>query len=164
VAWQVAGRPADRLRTLTVLSTPHPAAFGAALAGDGGSDQAERSGYMDFFRSEGSEDVMLAYDAGLLQLVLLGSGLTEQEAAPSLEALSTSDALGAALNWYRAADITLVDGLGPVVAPTLYIWSTNDVALGREAAEATARFVDGPYASRCSRGSTTGSATTRPIR
>ncbi len=51
----------------------------------------------------------------------------------------------AALCWYRAADITLVDGLGPIVSPTLYIWSTDDVALGREAAEATARFVEGPY-------------------
>jgi pimeloyl-ACP methyl ester carboxylesterase len=145
VAWQVAGRHADRLRTLTVLSTPHPGAFGAALSGEGGSDQADRSGYMEFFRSEGSEDVMLADDAGLLKLVLLGSGLTEAEAAPSLEALGTPAALGAALDWYRAADITLVDGLGPIVAPTLYIWSTDDPALGRAAAEATARFVDGPY-------------------
>ncbi len=145
VAWQVAGRHPDRLRTLTVISTPHPAAFGAALAGEGGSDQADRSGYMEFFRTEGSEQVMLADDAGLLKLVYLGSGLTEQEAAPYLEAMSTPEALGAALNWYRAADITLVDGLGPIVAPTLYIWSTNDVALGREAAEATARFVEGPY-------------------
>ena len=145
VAWQVAGRHPDRVRSLTVLSTPHPAAFGVALAGEGGSDQASRSGYMDFFRTEGSEDVLLADDAGLLKLVYLGSGLTEDEAAPYLAALSTSDALRAALCWYRAADITLVEGLGPIVAPTLYIWSTDDVALGREAAEATARFVDGPY-------------------
>ena len=145
VAWQVAGRHPDRLRTLTVLSTPHPAAFGVALSGEGGSDQASRSGYMDFFRTEGSEDVMLAEDAGLLKLVYLGSGLTEEEAAPYLAALSSKGALRAALCWYRAADITLVDGLGRIVSPTLYIWSTNDVALGREAAEATAGFVDGPY-------------------
>lgn len=145
VAWQVAGRHPDRVRSLTVLSTPHPAAFGVALAGEGGSDQASRSGYMDFFRTEGSEDVMLADDAGLLKLVYLGSGLTEDEAAPYLAALSTADALRAALCWYRAADITLVDGLGPIVSPTLYIWSTDDVALGREAAEASERFVDGPY-------------------
>jgi pimeloyl-ACP methyl ester carboxylesterase len=145
VAWQVAGRHADRLRSLTVLSTPHPAAFGLALSGEVGSDQVSRSGYMDFFRTEGSEDVMLAEDAGLLKLVYLGSGLTEEEAAPYLAALSTPDALRAALCWYRAADVTLVEGLGPIVSPTLYIWSTEDVALGREAAEATARFVDGPF-------------------
>jgi pimeloyl-ACP methyl ester carboxylesterase len=145
VAWQVAGRHPERLRTLTVLSTPHPAAFRAARSGEGGSDQAERSGYMDFFREPGSEDVMLADDAGLLKLVYLGSGLTEQEAAPYLAALSTPEALCAALNWYRAADVGLVEGLGPIVTPTLYIWSTNDVALGREAAEATGRFVEGSY-------------------
>jgi pimeloyl-ACP methyl ester carboxylesterase len=27
----------------------------------------------------------------------------------------------------------------------MYVWSTDDVALGREAAEATAAHVDGPY-------------------
>jgi pimeloyl-ACP methyl ester carboxylesterase len=49
------------------------------------------------------------------------------------------------LNWYRAADLTFVDGLGPVNTPTLYLWSTGDVALGREAAVATAGCVEGPY-------------------
>ena len=29
--------------------------------------------------------------------------------------------------------------------PTLYVWSTGDVALSREGAEANARYVDGPY-------------------
>ncbi|HEX6476738.1 MAG TPA: alpha/beta hydrolase, partial [Acidimicrobiales bacterium] len=33
----------------------------------------------------------------------------------------------------------------PVTVPTLYVWSTEDVALGRKAAELTARFVSGPY-------------------
>ena len=145
VAWQVAGRHPDRLVTLTVLSTPHPAAFGAALAGAGGSDQASRSTYMDFFRSEGSEDTMLADDAAILKLLYQGSGLTEAESAPHLAALGSIEALGAALNWYRGADITLVAGLGPIVTSTLYIWSTEDVALGREAAEGTAAFVDGPF-------------------
>jgi pimeloyl-ACP methyl ester carboxylesterase len=145
VAWQVAGHHPDRLLTLTVLSTPHPAAFGVALAGDDGGDQAERSSYMDLFRAEGTEDGMLANDAVGLRLVYLGSGMTEAEAAPYLEAMSSTEALGAALNWYRGADITLVEGLGPIVTPTLYVWSTNDIALGREAAEATARFVEGPY-------------------
>ena len=33
VAWQVAGRHAERLRTLTVLSTPHPAGHGRRVRG-----------------------------------------------------------------------------------------------------------------------------------
>jgi pimeloyl-ACP methyl ester carboxylesterase len=32
-----------------------------------------------------------------------------------------------------------------VQVPTLYVWSTGDVALGREAAELTAEHVSGPY-------------------
>ena len=32
-----------------------------------------------------------------------------------------------------------------IVVPTLYVWSTNDPALGRTAAELTTRRVDGPY-------------------
>ena len=142
VAWQVAGRHPDRLHTLTVLSTPHPAAFSRALALP---DQQGRSGYMQTFREEGIEHGMLGEDAAGLRMIYAAAGLTEQEAAPYLEALGTPEALGAALNWYRAADITLVDGLAPITTPTLYVWSTDDVALGRDGAEATAEFVDGPY-------------------
>jgi pimeloyl-ACP methyl ester carboxylesterase len=145
VAWQVAGRHPDRLLTLTVLSTPHPSAFRVALAGEAGRDQGERSGYVQFFRAEGTEHTMLADDAALLRLVYAGSGLSDTESAPYLAAMGSPEALGAALNWYRGADITLVDGLGPIVTPTLYVWSTDDVALGRAAAEATAAFVEGPY-------------------
>jgi pimeloyl-ACP methyl ester carboxylesterase len=37
------------------------------------------------------------------------------------------------------------DGLGPITTPTLYVWSSEDVALAAEAAEATAACVEGPY-------------------
>ena len=37
------------------------------------------------------------------------------------------------------------EGVGPITTPTLYVWSTEDVALGTEAAEATAQCVEGPY-------------------
>ncbi len=53
--------------------------------------------------------------------------------------------LTSALHWYRANHL---EAPGPVVTigmPTLYVWSTGDAALGREAAEATAGCVDGPY-------------------
>jgi pimeloyl-ACP methyl ester carboxylesterase len=50
-----------------------------------------------------------------------------------------------ALDWYRAADLGLVEGLGPITTRAMYVWSTYDPALGREAAEATAAFIEGPY-------------------
>jgi pimeloyl-ACP methyl ester carboxylesterase len=145
VAWQVAGRHGARLRTLSILSVPHPFAFGRALAGEGGSDQAQRSGYMAFFRSDGAADSFLADDAAGLRNVYALSGLEGVDVEPYVEVLTQPGAMQAALNWYRAADITAVEGLGPVTTPTLFVWSTEDVALGREAAEWTAEYVDGPY-------------------
>jgi pimeloyl-ACP methyl ester carboxylesterase len=145
VAWNVAGRHADRLRTLTVISTPHPLAMHRALGGALGGDQPARSGYMQFFRQPGSEDVFLAQDAQLFRRMFTASGMPAGMEEPYVEALGTSAALGAALNWYRAADISMVEGLGPITTPTMYVWSTEDIALGREAAEATASVVDGPY-------------------
>jgi pimeloyl-ACP methyl ester carboxylesterase len=145
VAWQVAGRYPQRLRTLTVLSTPHPHAFSRALRGEDGGGQRERSGYMDFFRSPEAEDVFLADDAAGLRNLYLASGLTEEQAAPYVAVLGERAALTAALGWYRAGGIGMVEGLGPVTTPTLYVWSTDDPALGREAAEATAGCVEGPY-------------------
>jgi pimeloyl-ACP methyl ester carboxylesterase len=148
LAWHVAGRHADRLRSLTVLSTPHPAAFREAKqAGPGadGEDQNEKSKYMDDFRSPGFEDVLMADDRALLRLVLDGAGMDAESAALALDRFDTKEAIVGALNWYRGADPTDIDGLGPITVPTVYLWSTNDIALGRTAAEATAAHVDGPY-------------------
>lgn len=145
VAWQVAGRHPDRLRTLTVVSTPHPAAMGLALAGQLGGDQVQRSSYIEIFRQEGSENAFVDDDHQFFRLLFAASGMPAGGGDPYVEALGTREAMRAALNWYRAADLSLIDGLGPIVAPTMYVWSTGDPALGREGAEATARFVEGPY-------------------
>jgi pimeloyl-ACP methyl ester carboxylesterase len=145
VAWQVAGRHADRVLTLTVVSTPHPAAFGAALAGELGGDQQQRSGYIEMFRAPDSQDQFLANDAQGLRMLFGVSGMPEGGGDRYVEALGTPEALGAALNWYRAADLTLVEGVGPITMPTMYVWSTEDPALGREPAEATGAHVAGPY-------------------
>ncbi len=51
----------------------------------------------------------------------------------------------AALNWYRALDRDVIERMGPITTPTLYVWSTEDPALGRVAAEATGDHVDGSY-------------------
>jgi pimeloyl-ACP methyl ester carboxylesterase len=145
VAWQTAGRNGGRVVTLTSLATPHPQALADAYTGRLGGDQGSRSGYVAMFKEAGSEDGMLANEAAGLRLILQASGLTEAESQPYLDALGTPDALRAALNWYRASSLADVEGLGPITVPTLYIWSTNDVALGREPAEATADHVAGPY-------------------
>src|SRR5262245_30825821 len=53
LAWQVAARHPDRVRSLCVVSTLHPLAFRRALE-DPSTDQAQRSAYMAIFRAEGA--------------------------------------------------------------------------------------------------------------
>lgn len=148
LAWYLAGVHGDRIRTLTVLSTPHPAAFSRARqAGPSadGDDQRAKSSYMDDFRTPGFEDRLLADDRALLRLVVEGAGMDPDSAERSLARFTTTEEVVGALNWYRGADPADSSKIGPVTVPALYVWSTEDIALGRTAAEATASVVDGPY-------------------
>ncbi len=141
VAWHLAAKHADRVRTLTAVSVPHPIAFAVALASPG-SDQRDRSTYVSFFRqADVAEDVLLG---GGLATLLRVSGYPG-DVDERVQAMSEPGALTGALNWYRAMGLGLVLGVGKIKVPTMFVWSTDDVALGREGAEATARYVDGPY-------------------
>jgi pimeloyl-ACP methyl ester carboxylesterase len=141
VAWDVASHHAERLSTLTVVSTPHPAPFSKSILE--GGEQRDRSSYMLFFRSPEAEAFFLDNDAAGLRGLYEASGLTEFD--EYVRALTQPGAMTGALNWYRAVDRSAAAGIGPITVPTLYVWSTNDPALGREAAEATAGQVEGPY-------------------
>jgi pimeloyl-ACP methyl ester carboxylesterase len=141
VAWDIASRHPERLSTLTVVSTPHPAPFSKSILE--GGEQRDRSSYMLFFRSPAAEAFFLDDDAAGLRSLYEASGLTEFD--DYVRVLTQPGAMTAALNWYRAVDRSAAMGMGPITTPTLYVWSTNDPALGREAAEATGEHVDGPY-------------------
>ena len=143
IAWYLAGRVRGRVRTLTVVSTPHPLAFAEALGRS--TDQQQRSTYVGFFRQEGTEDVMLADGAQGLRNLYLGSGLPESNAEEYLRVLTQPGALAGGLDYYRATSFYDALNIGPITAPTMYVWSTDDVALGRDAAEATGAHVEGPY-------------------
>jgi pimeloyl-ACP methyl ester carboxylesterase len=77
--------------------------------------------------------------------MMQSTGLAKEAADAYVDALCAPGALTAALNWYRATDLAAPVELDPITVPTLYVWSTDDVALGRTAAEATARYVTGSY-------------------
>jgi pimeloyl-ACP methyl ester carboxylesterase len=147
VAWVVASRCSDRVRSLTVVSTPHPEALRAALSGRD-RDQVERSAYLALFqRPEDPERLLLGEDGtgSGLRRMFESTGLDPSYVEEYVEPLVRPGALTAALNWYRAMDPADVEGLPPVIVPTRYIWSTGDVALGRVAAESTAEWVAGRY-------------------
>ena len=142
VAWVTAAVHPDRVRTLSVLSTPHPDALAAAFTVPG-SEQPELSSYVDVFERPGSEQTFLPRETFVAAFT--SSGVPVEKAEAYADVLATEDALRAALNWYRATPIRSSPGLGPITVPTLYVWGTDDLALGRTAAEATGDFVDAPY-------------------
>src|SRR3954449_9289963 len=146
VAWALAAWHSDRVRSLTAVSVPHPAAYTVAYRTD--PEQKERSGYIRLFWQEGkAEEVLLADDGRRLRRMLSGgegdSGVPEEAIEQYVSVLSAPGALTAALNWYRA--MNSADKVDPVGVPTTYVWSDGDVAIGRTAAEACANYVTGDY-------------------
>jgi len=146
VAWATAITRPDRVRSLVALSVPHPDAFRRAIEGEGGSDQASRSGYVDFFVSDDAAATFTANGGDGLRNMYAISGLAG-DVQPYIDVLLQPGAMQAALNWYRAG---FVDGsgrppLGPCRVPTTFIWSTEDGALGPEGAKWTEQYVDAPY-------------------
>ncbi|WBB79700.1 alpha/beta hydrolase [Micromonospora sp. WMMD882] len=143
VAWTLAARHPERVRSLVAVSVPHPAAMAHALATD--PQQKARSAYMALFRKEGkAEKVLLAWQAAALRKLLGGVG-DRDRVATYVQPMREPGALTAALNWYRAMSGRDMAGTGPVATPTTFVWSDRDIAIGRAAAEACAAHVTGEF-------------------
>ncbi|KAA9161393.1 alpha/beta hydrolase [Amycolatopsis acidicola] len=140
VGWWTAWEHPDRVRTLTAVSTPHPGALAQALRTD--EDQAMRSQYMRDWRDRSTERRMLANNGEALRRMFEWKVSTTR-VDEYVQRLSEPGALTAALNWYRASRPAAK--IGKVEVPTLYVWSTEDVALGSTAALDTENWVSGPY-------------------
>jgi pimeloyl-ACP methyl ester carboxylesterase len=147
VAWSMAATRPDRVRTLTAVSVPHPRAMFELLGdtGPAGDEQRRRSDYVNLFRLDGerAEDVLLANNARALHDLF--SPLPESLILPHYGALSQRPALTAALNWYRAMDVKTSLELPAVAVPTTFVWSTEDIAIGRAAAELCGSYVSGDF-------------------
>jgi pimeloyl-ACP methyl ester carboxylesterase len=147
LAWIVAERLPDRVRSLSVVSTPHPLALRHALSGVD-PDQAARTGTTVSLQEPDVPERLLlgpGGDGSGLRRMLRETGLDDEDAEMYVAALSEPGALTAALNWYRAMDPSALAALEPVRVPTMYVWSTGDAAIGRVAAEGTREHVQGPY-------------------
>jgi pimeloyl-ACP methyl ester carboxylesterase len=143
VGWALAARHPGRVRTLTALSVPHPAAMTrAALT----SDQALRSWYLAAFQVPAVPERLLTARGGQpLRRFLRRSGLPGPVADRYADRQLEPGALRASLGWYRAIPLDARDPIGRVTVPTLHVWGARDPFLGRAATEATAAFVRGPY-------------------
>ena len=142
VSWVTAVRHRERLRTLTAVSVPHLAAYGAALRGD--ADQQQRASYIGLLRQAGkAEELLLEDEARRLRKMYEGH-VRPAQVDSYVAMLSEPGALTAALNWYRAMRSEL-GSLAPVTVPTTYVWSDQDQAIGRAGAERCEEFVDADF-------------------
>jgi pimeloyl-ACP methyl ester carboxylesterase len=142
LAWLIAAGHPERVATLTTLSRPHPAAFARAMADD--PEQAARSQHHKAFHQSDAADRLRQDNFKMLRTVLEREGVTRENLDAHFQTLGEPDALEAAINWYRANNITGAE-IPPVSVSTLYIWGTADGSVGRRAAELTQQFVSGPY-------------------
>lgn len=143
VAWLVAAHHPARVRTLTAVSVPHLAAYGAALRDD--PDQQQKAAYIQLFREPGgkAEDLLLA-DAGKRLTAMYGDAVPIGLVVRYVAHLAEPGALTAALNWYRAMTAKLAS-TPTVHVPTTFVWGELDMAIGRAAAQACGDFVDADY-------------------
>lgn len=137
IAWTLAQRHPDRVRTVTALSVPHPGAFARSLAGT----QAPKSAYMLFFQLPWLPESILGRFArrGI-------PGLPRELSAAYSAQFEERATCRAMLDWYRAIPLTRPGAAAAKVrVPSMLIWSDADPYLGLRGAELTAQFVDAPY-------------------
>lgn len=141
LAWAYAARHPDRLHSLTVLSTPHPAAFAKAVP----RGQGWRSWYFLAFQVPVLPELAARLrDGAVFRRSLAATGMDTLAVNRALDLLADPATATAAVNWYRALRFG-APAAGRITTPTLYIWGDADRPLGRVAAEATGGYVDGTY-------------------
>ena len=146
VTWAVAALYPDRLKSISALSMPHPAALFRALSAP---RQAARLWYVCFFQFPRLPELLLTRRVGgsfLLSQALRWSHQTRTNARRDAVGVIETGALTGALNWYRAIPLSYGRQSGHrITVPTLFVWSDADTALGRKAAFGARRYVTGPY-------------------
>ena len=138
VAWSVAGSHPERVASLTVLSTPHPAAMARAMRDPW---QAVHSSYMGFFQLPRVPELALGRS---LTRTLVASGLPRATAEGYAGRMREPGALHGGLGWYRALRFSR-GSAHRIRVPTTFVWGRRDEYLGRRAAESTGAFVTGDY-------------------
>jgi pimeloyl-ACP methyl ester carboxylesterase len=139
IAWDVACRHPDRIRSLTVASTPHLAAFAAAL--DSGQPPLPP---FELFRQPGiAEQVMLANQAAALRASY--NGLEPDLIDHYVAHFSSPGILTGALNHFRSFDYSDWRALPAATVATLFVWGSDDPYLAESTARETRAHVAAAY-------------------
>jgi epoxide hydrolase 4 len=151
VAWAAASRVPERVRSLTILNSPHPVASAEARQI---TEQQQKSWYMLLFQFRGVAEEWIAKDdfANLRSFVF---GTAPPEAFPDedretfVSALREEGALTAALDYYRAnippeSWLRPPPDLPPVTVPTMIVWGEADAYMSPVLLERSIGKVAGP--------------------
>jgi pimeloyl-ACP methyl ester carboxylesterase len=140
VAWDIAGRFPEVVRTLSIASTPHLTPFALALS----AGTADRLPPFELFRQAGvAEDFMLGSDAKVLRAGY--AGLDDESIEEYVAHFRSPGALTAALDHFRAFEYADWLDLVPASMPTLFMWGTEDPYLAETTAKETADYATGTY-------------------
>jgi pimeloyl-ACP methyl ester carboxylesterase len=140
IAWNVAARHEEAVKTLSVLNAPHPEAFREEIRRN--PEQRRKSWYMVLFQlPKLPEWGLTRRNCAAFDEVFETStdALSEADLDRYKEAFATPGAATAAVNYYRSilreevkARIPFVSGdvaSGEVDVPTLLLWGEDDLAL-----------------------------------
>ena len=143
VAWEYAMRYPQKLKTLSILSVPHPGAFlRAALS----SSQLLKSYYIGLFQLPKLPELLFQKFPKIGQALLKNSGMTAQQLATFQQEMVKENRLTYSLNWYRALPLSAsAQRFDPVTVPTLFIGGTQDVAISEAGVKLNPRYVQAPY-------------------
>jgi pimeloyl-ACP methyl ester carboxylesterase len=152
LAWGLAGRMPEKVRSLTILNAPQAAVSARLRQEDEG--QRAKSWYMLLFQFPGVAETWLSADdfANLRSFVFDTSPpgtWPDEDRERFLEPLRRDGALTAALNWYRAnmppsAWLRAAPEPPRITVPTMIIWGEADAYMSTALLEGSAATVDGP--------------------
>lgn len=143
LAWQFAARRPERLDRLLIINATHPVPFAEGLAHDPAQQAASR--YMNFLRSERSEQALAQDDFRPMERLMLGMGENDgwfDQATRRRYHDCWSRGLRGGINYYRAsavhpptdtepgaAGITLDPSVFQVTVPVRVLWGLKDRAM-----------------------------------
>ena len=141
VGWQIVFQRSPRVTSWTALSIPHLGAYAEAIIAD--PDQQSRSRYIGFFRTPWIPETVFTFNGLAMMRNAMYATHRDEIVAEYVSIFSEPGALTAALNWYRASELTAGAGNVDVSIPTAFIWVNQDPVVGDRSVETQDRYFEG---------------------
>jgi pimeloyl-ACP methyl ester carboxylesterase len=141
LAWGLGALHPGRVDHLVALSVGHPSSMRGA-----GLEQRQKSWYQLLFQFEGIAEEWCSANG----YANLRGFIEHPDIERVVDGLARPGALTASLNWYRAnvppsSLIAPVVELPPVAAPTMGVWSSEDIAVIERAMRDSGEYVTGEW-------------------